>query len=96
MSARQKRNNIVYAEVVERLLRSVPEVTGAYTQEQLKWGSERVPPDVAYGSIFCGFLRQIVIEGTREAGHSQSDIIRRSFQLIEELALSWTLALYLA
>jgi len=80
--------NIKYSEAVEVLLSDLPEISDAYKQEQSKWSSESIPPHVVYGSIFSDFLRRVVVEDTRDSGHSRSDIIRRSFQLIEELVES--------
>lgn len=88
MKMRKENCSTRYSEVVSSLLREVPEISVIYQQEQLKWGLQSIPPHIAYGSLFSDFLRQILTAGTREIGHSRSDIIRRSFGLIEELAQS--------
>jgi hypothetical protein len=88
MKIRQAENNIAYAEVIKRLLSQLPETSEVYKLEQSKWGAEPIAPDVVYGSIFSGFLRRVVLEGAREANQSRSEIIRRSFEMIEDITQS--------
>jgi hypothetical protein len=88
MKKQQQARSIAYAEAVEYLLDSLPGMLDAYNQEAETWNPSPVPPHVVYGSVFSNFIRKVVVEDTRHMGYSRTDIIGRSFKLIERLSRS--------
>lgn len=87
---RKKTQSISYDETVDYLFRILPEISNFYEGEKLrlKWNSNAKSPHLVFGSIFSDFLRQILLENMSEKSHSRSDIIRRSFLLIEDFVQS--------